>query len=504
MPFAEGGLSALDLFVLLTYIALLAWTGWWFSRARPGDARGYFQGRGAVPPWAAGVSILATSQSAVTFIGVPQQSFRGDLSYLVATLGALLAAFIIARWFIPAYYRHAVLTPYQLLDRRFGPGARRAASIAYLVGRVFATGSRLFVGSIPVAWILFNDDSPRHIALAVGVLSAVGIVYTLAGGIRSVIWTDVIQCAVYLGAATVGAVLIWRCVNLPPWEVIDALGAAGVGGTSKLRVFHAGLDVSREFTLLTAFTGLTLLYLGAFGTDQDFVQRALTGDTARGGVRAVLWGTFLTLPATALFLVIGLLLHLYYRGPGAGTNLTDDKSVFLQFILTRMPTGLRGLMLAGLLAAGLSTVNSTLNAMASSVVADLSARGGELPAAAGRWAVVGAGIAVGLFAMACVSWYDPAKQTLLTFALNVMNFAYAGLLGVFITALFTRRGSTASVVAGLVSGFACVLLLQPGVMARWWPGGEAPQLAFPWQLVLGSGAATLVCALARGRQGAER
>ncbi|GJQ28530.1 MAG: hypothetical protein HBSAPP03_04140 [Phycisphaerae bacterium] len=504
-----ANLAGPDWIVLGAYFALLAVTGWWFARRRAGDAKGYFVGDGAMPAWAVGISILATSQSAATFIGVPQESFRGDLTYLMMSVGALLAAGVIARWFIPAYYRRGVWTAYELLEARFGSGARLATSVTYLVGRVFATGSRVFIGSLPASMILFGDTDAGHVVLAVGVMTFLGIVYTLAGGIRSVIWTDVIQTAVYLGTAVLAAVVLWRAIGQPWGDVQAALASPPGGGASKLRLIDLGLradagmpviDWTRVYTLITAATGLMLLNLAAFGTDQDFVQRTLACKDAGRGGRSVLVGTLANLPATGLFLVIGLLLWVYYHGPGsAGHAPPGEKSVFLGFIMREMPVGLKGLMLAGLLAAGLSTVNSTLNSMASSFVADVYGRGGfehRRTASAGRWSVAGAGVLVGGFAAMCVAWYDPAHDTLVTFALSVMTFAYAGLLGVFLTALFTTRGSGASAVAALGAGFASIALTQPGVLA--WMGMEL-KLAFPWQLVIGAGVAFAVCACVPGR-----
>ncbi len=513
----------LDWGVLGAYFALLVGSGVWVARRRVSSDQDYFLAGRAMPAWAVAVSLLGTAQSAATFIGGPQFSYRGDLSYLLTFAGGLLSAFIIARVFIPAYYRHGVWTPYELLERRFGRSARVATSWAYLVGRVFSNGARVFMGALPASLIMFGDAEPRHVLAGVAVMTAVSIVYTLAGGVRSAIWTDLIQCLVYLGAAVVAIVYLLRVIEAPVGAVFSTLLAPGDEG-SKLIVIHMGLDFSKpwlgfdptqEFTLLTAATGFSLLFLAAFGTDQDLVQRALTCREPGQAGRSVILSMLLQAPATLLFLAIGSLLWVFYRRPdltGAAHTPGPDHTIFLDFILAHMPHGLAGLMFAGLFAAGLSSVN----AMSSTFVNDCykqlrPGRSERHYLSAGRWGVVAFGVILGVFAGACVFWYDPKKDTLVGFALNVMQFAYAGLLGVFLTALFTRRGNSASAIASLATGFVVVVVLQPPVWAWLTSLSEATaanpddqaftlgdlRLAFPWRLVIGTVLATLVCCAGR-------
>ncbi len=518
------GLGTLDWAVLGGYFALLVATGLWVARRRVTTDGDYFLAGRSMPTWAVAVSLLATAQSAATFIGAPQQSFRGDLSYLLASVGGLLAAAIIAWTFIPAYYRHGVWTPYELLERRFGRGARVATSWAYLVGRVFSNGARVFIGALPASLIIFGDDQPGHVLIGIAVMTVVSIVYTLAGGIRSAIWTDALQCVVYLGSAVV---VIGYLLSIIPAGVPDILAAlAHPEGESPSKLAFAplgvdpsaplGIDLTRPYTLITACTGLCLLYIAAYGTDQDFVQRTLTCRSAKQGARSVALGVLLQLPATLLFLVIGLLLWVFYRRPdimGAEHAYSGDKTIFLQFILGHVPAGLSGLMIAGLFAAGLASVNAMSSAFVNDCYKHIRPDRSERHyLCVGRWAVVGFGIVLGLFACACVAWYDPRDKTLIDFALEVMSFAYAGLLGVFFTALFTRRGNSVSAVAALMTGFAVVALLQPAIWGKvtgWFEATRATpdearftlgdlRLAFPWQLVVGTVVATAVCCAAKG------
>lgn len=515
----------LDWLVLAGYFALLLGTGIYFNRKeRQRTSEDYFLAGRKMPVWAVTFSILATSQSAATFIAVPAGSYQENLTYLSTSIGPIIAAFIVARIFVPAYFRAGVATPYELLERRFGPASRKATSIAFLVGRVMASGARTFVGALPVSLAVFGDTHPGHMILSVCIVMLVGTVYTLWGGVGSVIWTDVIQVTVYVGAGVAALLVLLHRIPLPIGGIIDALAhtpshaGAGLAEGSKLQVLDLGLPFRPETprTLWTALTGFMLLNLAVFATDQDIVQKCLTCKSARQGALSALTGTLIGIPVVAIFLLIGTLLYVYYQrpdmmGPGAAVAPDNPGEVFQTFILTAMPPGLSGLMLAGVLAIGPAGINATLNGMASTLINDLyrplvPAREERHYLSAGRLAVALCGVMLTAFAIACIYWQKLAGQTLIDFVLSVMIYAYAGLLGVFLTALLTRRGTSASVIAALVTGFVVSVACMPVVMKHWLPAaGEGPlgplvTLAYPWQLVAGTLAATLVCCVPRGKR----
>lgn len=527
LTLSEGGsFHLLDWIVLGSYFALLAASGAYFAwraRRQAHSASAYFLGETAMPVWAVAISILATVQSAATFTGAPEQAFNGNLAYLGTSLGSVIAASLLATVFIPAYYRNGVGTPYQLLEKRFGSGAKLATSWAYMIGRVFASGSRVYVGAIPVSIAVFGDASPIHMSASIAAFMAFGVVYTLAGGITSVIWTDVIQVAVYLGAAVLAVVLLAMKVSVPFSEVIGALASGGPGGSSKLAVFPTGFgehgfDFAGEMNLVTMCTGFVLICLASHGTDQDLVQRMLTCKSAARGAWSVVSGILVGIPAVAVFMVLGLLLWVYYSRPelmGGSTahvSAVAGGEVLLRYIMNEMPAGAAGLMIAGVMAAGPAGINSGLNSMASTFVSDVykprvSGRTDEHYLKVGRIAVLSWGVVLAAFALACIPWREHSGQSIIGFVLSVMNFAYAGLLGVFITALFTSRGSTASAIAALAAGFVTVFLLRPEIMAMWLgrdPATFGLKLAFPWQLVIGTAVATAVCcASSKSRRGAQ-
>jgi len=539
MTTGAGTLDWLDWLVLGLYVALIAGAGvmvqWRGRRGGRGGANStstdYFLAGRQMPVWAVAISTLATAQSAATFVGVPQDTFNGNLTYFMAILGSIPAAIIIALFFIPAYYRLGVSTPYQLLDTRFGAGARLGTSVVYLLGRVFANGARIYVGAIPVTLALFGERSDATMALVIAGFMVFAILYTLRGGLESVIWTDVVQVAVYMGAAAVAVVLLWKSIPASAGEVMAALRTGGADGGSKLRIMTLGFDSSKPlgtdlaapFTLITALTGWTLLYIAAFGTDQDLTQRLLACSSARRGAWSTIASTLVTIPTVFVFAAIGLLLWVLYARPDVMGRETpayaagDSADVFLKWVLHETPAGFAGLMIAGVLAAGPAGINASLNSMGSTVIADIyrPLRPGRSEAhyvTMGRWAVVAWGVVLGAMAIVCIAWQRSSGETIINFVLNVMAFAYAGLLGVFFTALFTRRGSTASVVGAMVAGFVVVLILQPTIMPTWvgWTEWSRERLggvviAGPWRLVAGTVVATLVCLAGRPRgRGGEK
>lgn len=498
----QTGFQLADWIILLGYFVLLAVTGVLFSR-RQASTDDYFRAGGNIPMLAAAISLLATSLSAATFIGGPQQAYRGDLTYLSANIGGIIAILIVAFFFIPVFYRSKVATVYGYIGERFGAPARYATSGAFMLGRVFASGARLYIAALPASLIVFGDISPRHQLIAISVLVVVGIIYTLAGGIRSVIWTDVIQTVVFVSAAGIGLILLLDKIPLSLPEIIGALREPGEGAASKLTMFKFGLDgfgPAESYTFLTAIFGFTLLNLGAYGTDQDMTQRLLTCKSALKGSRSAITGVLLGLPVTALYMSIGLLLYIFYARPdlmgvaAPAYQVEGSRKIFLSFILHEMPAGMTGLMMAGLFAAGLSSLNSALNAMSSSFINDFykrlrPGRDDKEYLFKGRVGVVIGGVILGVFALFSIYWQEARPDTtLIDFALLVMVFAYSGLVAVFVTALFTKRGNSYSVIAALVTGFLSVIFMQSNF---------ASVLAFPWQMFIATSLAFIVCLIGK-------
>ena len=502
--------AALDWLVVGLYLAVLAGLSWHFNRVETRNAGDYFLAGNSVPAWLAAVSVLATQQSAATFLGAPDYGYRSDYSYLGAVVGAVLAAFFVAHVLIPRFYALRVATVYELLETRYDARTMRWAGGMYLAGRILSGGARVYLAAIAIAMVGFNAIDAGSIILAAAVLMLASLVFTLRGGLKSVIWNDFVQFIVYAGAAIAVLIFLRSAIPLDTPALIDALRNAP-DGANKLRLFDLSTDLSKPFTLLAAVTGLFLLNTASAGLDQDTTQRLLASPDAKTGARSLIMSALGSVPVIAIFVTIGVMLHIFYDRPdlmGAtnsiSANFAGEKiTIFVHFILTQLPPGLRGLVTIGVIAAAVSTVTSALNSMSSVLVSDFyrpwrEARGAAADrhyVHAGRWGM--AAVAVAMFATAVLSyyWQKHSDMPLLEFVLSVMVFAYAGLLGVYAVALFTTRGSTASVIAALLTGFVTVFLLQPFAFG---PAG----LAFPYLLCIGTLAAGLVAAIPRGKQSA--
>lgn len=511
-----SSLSILDWAIVALYLAGVVGLGAILSRKRTTTLQDYFLGGNQMSSWVVMFSVVATTQSAATFLGGPDYGYRGDYTYLGSFVGSAMAAVFVARFLVPRFYALKVTTVYELLEIRYGTKAKRAAGAMYLIGRIFANGARLYMAAIAVAMMLFFDISAQSVLLATLLITVISVGVTLIGGIRSVIWSDFGQFLVYFGAALVALVSLWSQLSLSPGEALAALRDAP-DGVNKLVLFDFSTDFSKPFTFWAIITGVFLLNLGNFGLDQDTTQRLLTCRDAKSSGRALVASAFVAIPIVFVFVTIGQLLHLFYDRPellagDTGEVLRDFSgekiTVFMAYILTEMPAGVRGLATAGVVAAAISTMTSGLNAMSSVLVSDFykpwrekgagekkGAPDAEHYVIAGRWGMLAFAVLLGAMAVLCFYWQRYTDMPLLEFALSVMAFAYAGLIGVFFTAVFTKRGSAASVIAALIAGFAIILIQQNYIVDSLSLPVGFKALSFPWQLLIGVSGASIVCLL---------
>ena len=509
--------TPLDWSIVGAYVVLLALAGI-LSTRRQRDADDYFLAGHRVPIWLVAVSVLSTTQSAATFLGAPDFGYRGDYTYLTSYLGPLLAAFLVARFLIPRFYAEGVTTVYELLGNRFDARAMRAAGGMYLIGRVFASGARLYLAAIAVSMIMFANIQPSNVLAASAALVVLGLAFTFIGGLRSVIWSDLVQVLLYVGAALTVLVLLWTSIPASSADIVAGL-ATTPDGENKLRLIDLSLDLSAPFTLLATVTGITLLFFASMGLDQDITQRFLACRDSREGNRALYASVLASIPVVFLFLAIGSLLYVIYDRPdlmgrgaagGAADEFRGEKiTIFMHYILTQIPPGVRGFVAVGVLAA--AAVNSGLISMASVLIQDFYRpwieRRAPMPEAhfvrAGRVGMVLLALALLAMSVLCFFWQRYTEAPLLEFALSVMTFAYSGLLGVYFTILFTRRGSTASVIWALVTGFVAIALQQAYVVDVLALPASWKSLAFPYQLCVGTAVAFATCLLGNQRRAAS-
>ncbi|HET6203554.1 MAG TPA: sodium/solute symporter [Planctomycetota bacterium] len=485
-------MRTLDVAVVLAYLAASAGIGLKAARRSRG-MEGYFRAGRTIPWWAAGLSVIATETSAATFIGVPGAAYAatGNLTYLQLALGALLARVVIGAVFLPAFYRANAFTVYDFVDRRFGPRSRTATAALFVVGRTLGDGVRLLIAAVAVryAWPAIPLEA------AILAMGAVTVLYTVLGGIRAVVWTDVMQGFVFaLGAV---AALAWA-VDRTPGGLDGVLAYARERG--KLRLFDLSTDGSAVFTLWTALFGASFLGLASHGTDQDMAQRLLTCPDARTSRRGILFSAALLFPTVGIFLAIGIALAATYAlAPPAYALPEKGDFVFPTFIGRELPAGVAGLVIAAVLAAAMSTLSSALQSLTSATVVNLvrpfSRRVASLDDEAqvrfSKRVAVGFSLLVVGAALALVPVYqgDP-KATLLELALSVFGYTYGAMLGVFLLGFLTGRGEDRWNLHAIAFGIAAVVAVKHGT-----------SLAWPWYYPIGTAATFLVGLIPRGPGG---
>lgn len=480
----DSAFSALDWLVFSSYFVILAFTSFILSRVKITTSRDYFLGSNTMPMFAVAISVLATSQSAATFLGAPEFSYAHDFTFIGFYFSALIAVIFVAFVLIPKFYEMKAVTVYELLEVRYGESAKKQAGVMFLIGRVLASGARLYIGALAISMILFGDIVFVHVAISILILMFGALAYTYFGGVRSVILSDVIQAVTYIGAGV--AVLVFLYYSLENIDIINTLQEH-----NKLKFLDTSID--GKFSLVGLLSGWLLLNIAAFGLDQDMTQRVLSCKNKNEAAKSLIISILLTIPVVLLFLAIGALLFLFYLQSDVTQSFEGEKiTIFMYYILNEMPEGLRGLVTVGAIAAALSSTNSVLGAMASVAVEDLykpwKLKQGDIDeyhfVKASRVAVLFFAVILSIMAMVSYFWQHYSDLSLISFALGVMAFAYTGLLGVYFSAIFTSRGNKTTVLWALIGGFVTVLTLQPYTFGI--------SIGFSWQIVIGTLVAFLI------------
>ena len=476
-----------DILIIAAYLVGVVWLGFRVgghkTATKEGKATEEYLIGGRKIPWPAVVcSIVATEISAATFIGVPQAAFDGNLNYLQFGIGSLLARFAVASIFIGAFYYFGVLTVYEYIFKRFGPKSRYTATGFFLLGRVLGSGVRLYIATFALAGIF---DIPMWVSLLIFTVAAMA--YTWFGGIKSVIWTGVLQAIVFVGGVV--ALVIFFQYEIGWGEIWRVAGGAGKLELVHTQARHSGFLgwLNDPNILYIAVLNGFLATTAALGTDQDLTQRMLTCKDAAKARRSVIISGFVGLPITAMFLFVGIGLYVYFTTKYTGGTLPwsangDTRLVLPYFIGHVLPHGLRGLLVAALFATAMSCVDSTLGSLSSAAIVDLYkplVRPGKSDAhylRACRAAVIIFGVLI-----CAVAWYVRNNQEMLWLALQVAAIPGGALLGVFLLGLLTKnRGSDKGNMIAMLSSavYSSVLLYMS--MHKW------ETLGWSWVIVLGA------------------
>jgi SSS family transporter len=487
-------LTAVDGGIVLAYVLATTLLGAWFTR-RQRDLNTYLVGDRDVRWWLVLVSIVATETSTVTFLSVPGLGFNpdgGNLTFLQLAFGYVVGRVLIAWVLLPQYMGGKLLSAYQLLRQRFNPAVQRSASGIFLLTRAVADGLRLYLAAL-----LLEQFTGWNTSASVLVIGLATMIYTYLGGMQAVIWTDLIQFAVYISGALIAAGYILARTDGGPEGFLAAGEAA-----HKFDLFVFSTDLTREYTFWAGLIGGAFFTMASHGADQMMVQRYLCSRSLREARLALVTSGFVVLAQFALFLLIGVGLFVLWRqGTLTLPAGTKNDAVFGHFIVNFLPPGVVGLLIAAVLSASMASLASSLNSGAAAFVGDF-----YRPLRPGRseahylwvsrlmtsfWGVTRIGVA--LLAVPLVG-----NSSIIGQVLRVAGFTTGVVLGLFLLGSLRRPVGSAAALAGLVVGFLTVLGL--------W---LATPLAWPWYAPVGTlltvGIALVLDRLGRmiaGREGA--
>jgi len=474
----------LDLGVIVLYLAGITWFGAHF-RGGQQSLKDYFLGGRRAPWWAIALSIVSAETSTLTVIGTPALSFNGSFVFLQLVFGYLLARVVISTIFLPAYFRGEMYTAYELMRVRFGPRIRKLTAGTFLVLRALAEGVRVFAISIVIGIVLGTGEMASIIAIL-----CLTLIYTYEGGLTAVIWTDVVQMALYVVGALAS---LWAILGEIPggWSHVASVAAPlGKFQVFDFRLFDLKPGAPAEFFARTysfwgGILGGCFLTTASHGTEQLMVQRLLAASNERDSRKALFASWVVIMAQFTLFLAIGVCLFTLYSDNHWQTPAVTD-SIYPKYIWEHLPPGAAGLIVAAILAAAMSNLSAALNSLASTTVMDfLRPAFGSPEAGSGddsvwlrrarlatvAWAAVLLGVA-----LLARHW-----GSVLQAGLSIASIIYGSLLGVFLLGLLTRRVGEIAAMCGMVAALAVMLFVR-----------FATHIAFTWYVLIGTSAAFAV------------
>jgi SSS family transporter len=477
--------TALDFVVLLVYLVGTTLLGIWLGRDQK-DAKDYFVAGKTIPWWAILFSVVATETSALTFISIPGLAYTTNLGFLQIATGYLLGRIVVAYTLLPKYYQGDLVTAYALLEKRFGIATRRFASITFMGTRALADSVRVFATAIPIALII-GPIVPQQYLMpsAILILGILTLIYTYHGGMRAVVWTDVVQTVVYLGGGLAAVYILGNRVAGGWSTIISDAGAA-----DKLKIFDFYLGFDRPLTLFAGLLGGAFLSMASHGADQLIVQRLLAASSLKDSRKALIGSGVAVIAQFALFLLIGLGLWAFFEQ----REFAVPDSIFPDFVVNQMPAGLRGLIIAAVLAAAMSSLSGSMNSLAAATTHDiylpLSGRAPADPKTLrmGKLFTLFWGVVL----LTAALLYRQQGTPVVVVALSIASFTYGGLLGGFFLGMLWRRAIQRDAILGMATA---IVIMSVVVFARQltpvFPSfTEAltalSRIAWPWYVLIGT------------------
>jgi SSS family transporter len=440
-----------DILVIVIYFLLISGLGYYYSK-RQKNTEDFFRGGQRIPFWAAGISIFGTALSPITFMAIPAKTYSTDWSYFLLNMSIFLSLPLVILLFIPYYRQKKLNTPYEYLEIRFSSIIRLLGSCCFILYQIGRIGVILFLPSIALNLVTGVD-----IFLCIALMGGVSLIYTLMGGIEAVIWTDVVQVFVLMGGVSLSLILI----------IIDTEnGFSGIIEQAKIYGKFNAFDLTlslKEPTVWVMLFGGFFINLTTYGTDHTMVQRYLVTPTQKEAQKSLWIGALLTIPATFIFFFMGTALFVFYQvNPSAlNNNFINNDAIFPWYIVSQLPGGVSGILIAAIFAAAMSSLSSSMNSGAASFSADVYDRYGFVwhkdPLKMARWTTLCIGMMGILFALFMAtadikSLWDQFNK--------ILGLIFGSLGGVFMLGLLTKKANTKGVLIGIVVSFTIQLIIS--------------------------------------------
>ena len=440
----------IDTSIIVLFLFSLMAFGWWQSRLNT-TMTDYFLGGKTIPWGVAMFSIVATETSVLTFISIPGIAYRDNWLFLQLAIGYIIGRILVSIFLLPKYFSSGVTSIYEVLGNKFGSQIQKVASGVFLVTRILADGIR-YLATAVIVQVVTGWSLP----VAVLVIGCVTLVYSLLGGIRTIVWIDSFQFVLYLAGGLISIFYIFTNMGIPIREALSDLNQMG-----KLQILNFSGDFIHDpFIFISAVIGGMFLSFASHGADYMMVQRVLGTKDLASGRKAMIGSGFFVLLQFAIFLLAGSLIYIYL----GGAPIDKDRE-FSTFIIDHLPIGVKGLLLAGILSAAMSTLSSSINSLASSTISDWFGGKADLKKSriiSGIWALILIGIAL---------LFDEGDSAIVILGLQIASFTYGGLLGLFILSKMKRDFHATSLIMGLIASLLIVFYLkQIGIAWTWFVG----------------------------------
>ena len=432
-------MQPIDLAIIILFLASNTLFGLWHGKSNK-SSKDYFIGSHTLPWIVSMLSIVASETSVLTFVSVPGLAFRGDWSFLQLAMGYIIGRILVSFVLLPMYFKHGVSSIYEIIGIRFGPGMQKLAAVIFLVTRTLGDAIRFLAAGV-IVQVVTGWSLPQSVMI----IGLVTLVYTLSGGIKAVVWLESFQFALYLLGGILSILFLLQSINMSIPEIVVSLANAG-----KLKIINPDPHIlTNPFAFFSAFIGGILLSLSSHGVDHMMVQRVLGCKNLRSAKKAMIGSGIFVFFQFSVFLLVGSLLSVFMHG----APMEKDRE-FAFFIVHYLPAGLKGLLIAGVLSAAMSTHSSAINALASSTVNDIM--GGK--ASLGFSRVISFCWAILLILIALM--FDTSNKAIVMVGLEIASFTYGGLLGLFLLSKSKRSFHPASLGVGLVASMGIVFFLK--------------------------------------------